>query len=131
MTGDQAAEAGQEMLKSAREQRDHIAQGFLEQRQAVLDEVTSKQNEFAPDPAAPQTAAPAEPTYTRAEIEAAMRALQIEQKPTATPPPNPPPNPSADQSFVMQEIAFTLRQIIAAEVRRQLVASGIPVPTRS
>lgn len=135
MTADQAVAAGQAMLDSARTQKDQIAEGFLSQRQAVLDEVARRQAEAAAAPtqtSAAQGAQPAPPQFTQEEIDAALRALggipqaqpQAQAHPHA-PAPSPAPGLAAgSQVLVMQEIVLAIRQLVAAEVRSQLAAAG-------
>jgi hypothetical protein len=81
MTGTQAAEAGQAMLDSARAQKDQIAQGFLAERDAVLQAVSQQQADM-PTPAdisgivtddvkeAAQAAG-----YSQEEIDAALKLM--------------------------------------------------------
>lgn len=134
MTADQAAAAGQAMLDSAKSQKDQIAEGFLSQRQAVLDEVARRQAEAAAAPtqtSAAQGTQSAPPQFTAEEIDAALRALggipqaQPQPQPHA-PAPSPAPGLAAgSQVLVMQEIVLAIRQLVAAEVRAQLAAAGI------
>lgn len=138
MTAEQAAEAGQAMLASAKAQKEQIAQGFHAQRQAVLDQVARQQSEVptpqdlgAGLPPRDPAAAPSQPpTFTQAEIDAALRALG-----GAGAPPAPAAGPAAGagrapagQMLVMAEIAQTIRALVAAEVRAQLAAAGVAVP---
>ncbi len=134
MTPEQAAEAGQAMLASAQAQKEQLAQGFHAQRQAVLDQVAQQQAEVPTpqdlgagvpprDPARGATSQPT-PTYTKDQIDAALRALG-----DAAPAAQPAPVPQG-QVLVMQEIVNTLRSLIATEVRAQLEAAGLTMPAQ-
>ncbi len=139
MTSDQAAETGQAMLTAARAQRDQIAQGFHAERQAVLDEVARRQAGMpAPDPntgpvPTPPQQSQAQPqgqgrTYTQAEIEAALRAMNMPQP--AQQPGRQPAQPQArpagsPRDLVMEEIVRTIRAMIAVQVRAELAALGL------
>lgn len=152
MTGSQAADASQAMLESARAQKDQIAQGFMAERDAVLQAVAQTQASV-PKPEEMQGFSAAEATkaaqaagYSPEEIETALRIMNENAgigaaAPAAAPQAAPQPQQAPPQTASMtprypqmapmdpsQEILQRLQLMIATEVAMQLRAHGIGVP---
>ena len=138
MTSEQAAATGQAMLEAAMEQKAKIADGFLAQKAAVLDEVHRRMSEYdQPGPArnpdspaghgvqAGQGASQGAATQPGAQSDPTDNEMLLKiLASTGT------DHSALERSLIMAEIVKQVRAMIQREVRTQLAQAGIPGPRK-